>query len=605
MHEGLNFSDIFDDDIPAEQKPPEMLRPMEEKNLPIQDSNLSKKLREVNLIAEVHLQDLFHATNEDALLKILESDSLKLTFVGGTTADEDINGGYPFFLSTMRQKYGNYARGFSGPYGDDIPGHYKVIIHLDGESLKNNGFKHFPVNFWGSSDRSEQEERIVSHKDEIRPLSRFIKDIHVYIQRESKSYPRSSHFIDTLYKISALAPQRNIKVYFYPPGTQQYFKSHRYEKATTDVSTILPPPTWTKDELEHEEWLKRTYEDPKYLERHRPTYLEAFLRIYNGDYSRTEIHKSDDERVLRMLRWYHYDIYPALLANIHNYRKDHPAIFREVAKILKKEGLTRFRDLITLVIKRVEERDKEQQNLEEHERLLESDELHFDVGDYDYKSSQAFCVFIMYPTFSVWYKRKNNQATFFSDNQLLNQILQRFNGGPSQIHHTIRAVLHQISQSPNSPIPQPVENQTYQWEERSPEILSGRFWGIQGKLYVSFWQSKSDVKSHWDRVERLIHNVGFDPKKSQYLFGGTTTEDALNSYEEVVKGLNISQPIKPEDELRKKIHVNPRLKKALLKLPPDKLQVYADRMHVPIAKLKWMTNIDEVQGNIPIVNNNG
>jgi hypothetical protein len=125
MDEGLSFSDIFDDDIPYEQKPPEMLRPMEEQDWPIQAKNLFKGLRETDLLTETHLQDLFHATNEHNLLGMLEDDTVKLAFVGGTQSDEFYNRGYPFFLSTMRQKYGNYARDIGGKY---VGNKYNVII---------------------------------------------------------------------------------------------------------------------------------------------------------------------------------------------------------------------------------------------------------------------------------------------------------------------------------------------------------------------------------------------------------------------------------------------------------------------------------------------
>src|ERR1039458_10292016 len=131
MDEGLSFSDIFDDDIPYEQKPPEMLTPMEEDDFPTQAKNLFAGLWESNLLTETHLQDLFHATGEANLLQILKEDSLKLAFAGGTSPDLSYNKGYQFFLSTMRQKYGNYARNIGKDTGFIK---YNVIIHQIGRA---------------------------------------------------------------------------------------------------------------------------------------------------------------------------------------------------------------------------------------------------------------------------------------------------------------------------------------------------------------------------------------------------------------------------------------------------------------------------------------
>ena len=136
---------------------------------------------------EAHLQDLFHVTNESNLLQILKDDSLKLAFAGGTQADLNLNRGYSFFLSTMRQKYGNYARNIGKETGYIK---YHVVIHLDGRAITAAGFKVFPVDFWGQGpEYSEQEERIVSNKDELTPLKKFVKDIHVYIPEKLVALP--------------------------------------------------------------------------------------------------------------------------------------------------------------------------------------------------------------------------------------------------------------------------------------------------------------------------------------------------------------------------------------------------------------------------------
>ena len=51
MDEGLSFSDVSnDDEISAEQRPPQMLKPMEETDFPIQTKDLFGGLWENNLL---------------------------------------------------------------------------------------------------------------------------------------------------------------------------------------------------------------------------------------------------------------------------------------------------------------------------------------------------------------------------------------------------------------------------------------------------------------------------------------------------------------------------------------------------------------------------
>ena len=361
MHEGLNFSDIFDDEIPYEQKPPEMLRPMEETDFPTQAKDLFAGLWESDLLTETHLQDLFHATGETNLLQILKDDALKLAFAGGTAADLSYNKGYQFFLSTMRQKYGNYARDIGGKSGY-IKNH--VVIHLDGNALTAAGFKVFPIDYWGQGpEYSEQEERVVANKDEITPLKKFVKDIHVYISPELKHQPT----ISGIHEISNLAPERGVKVYFYRPQDVQYFKSQRTEKAVMDVSKILAPAQLSQDDIRNKEWWEDHYK--KYGKHEDNNYLHAFMRIYNHDYS--QVDKSPDKSVMNWLLWYPHDAIFQLFCDAHNYKPKHIPIFRDIVAAIKKEGLKTFKELIELVMKREWERHKKQQELEDLKRIRE------------------------------------------------------------------------------------------------------------------------------------------------------------------------------------------------------------------------------------------
>jgi hypothetical protein len=242
--------------------------------------------------------------------------------------------------------------------GEYIGNKYKVIIHLDGSALTADGFKHFPVEYWGGMgdrERSEQEERIVSNKDEIKPLKKFVKGIHVYIPEDLKH----SFTIDKLHKASNLAKEKGVKIYFYPHNALLYFRSQRTEKAVTDVSKLLKPAEFSPEDLEWMEWKKKSDSSP----RRNNTYLHSFMRIYRGDYSKTD--EFPDKSVLNWLRYYHHDAYASLMAEAHNYKPSHLPIFREIVAAMKKEGVKNFKDLITLVIDRERERLKKERELED------------------------------------------------------------------------------------------------------------------------------------------------------------------------------------------------------------------------------------------------
>jgi hypothetical protein len=69
IDEGLSYSDYGDEDTPYDVKPTNAVQPMQEL---------------ASLLNETHLKDLYHATQNDVLIKILETDTIKLAFTGGT-----------------------------------------------------------------------------------------------------------------------------------------------------------------------------------------------------------------------------------------------------------------------------------------------------------------------------------------------------------------------------------------------------------------------------------------------------------------------------------------------------------------------------------------
>ena len=338
IDEGLSFSDHDDESIPYDVKPTYAIQPMEEL---------------ASLLTEVHLEDLYHATNEGSLIGILKSNSIKLTFAGGTMADDSLNKGRAFFLSTSRQKYGNYARGGRATNSDP---YYEVIVHLNGRKLTADGFKIFPLDYWGhlgGGERSEQEERIVSDKDEIKPLEKYVYDIHVYVASDLKN----PHTIDRFHQLNELAKTSTVPVYFYTNKSAFYLQ--KTNRAIRDISGIIARPEWTEDDLELKKSIEARLNDPSRWS-NKASYLESLMKIYRGDPIDTT--KYPDQNVMRMLLYYPHDVYSSLMADSHNYKTKHLPIFKEIVVAMRKEKVRTFRDFITLIMNREQEKEKQRRN---------------------------------------------------------------------------------------------------------------------------------------------------------------------------------------------------------------------------------------------------
>jgi hypothetical protein len=243
----------------------------------------------------------------------------------------------------MRAKYGNFPRG--GASRNER--HYDVIIHLNGQTLTARGYKIFPTEYWGwGSEHTEQEERIVSQKDEIKPISDVIQDVHVYVDPQLKN----NWSLDRMYRINELAKKYDFPVFFY--NDERYFKTQRTDKATRDINTLgLAKIQWTPDE---EEWKIKSAQLGLGLR--KSEYLDSFLKIYREEPLSDDWH---DKRVMDWMLYYPHDAYTQLAAEIHNLKKYHPPVFKEVAAIMKKHGFKTFKELVTFVIKRENKKYKD------------------------------------------------------------------------------------------------------------------------------------------------------------------------------------------------------------------------------------------------------
>jgi hypothetical protein len=160
------------------------------------------------------ISHLYHLTGVKSLISMLKEDRILLSFSGSTRSDYEINSGKNFFLSTSREKYSGYGRGQYDRH-DHIA--YPVNIVLDGNAIeRTRGMYLKSVDYWGKElgdlrvGSNETEERIISDEHQLKGLSRYVKEIHVYCPQNMNGYKKHeySELIESF-------KSKNIPVYFY------------------------------------------------------------------------------------------------------------------------------------------------------------------------------------------------------------------------------------------------------------------------------------------------------------------------------------------------------------------------------------------------------
>ena len=307
---------------------------------------------------------LYHATAPHTLLKILQSDALKFTYADATHSEMGYSKGYPFYLSTSREKFGGYAR----------LGGSTVVLVLNGRAFeKSQGTKMISMDYWEGMraqrniTHNETEERILSNNQVFKGLSKYILEIHVFCKRRMfdpkvDSTYRSNHFINNIvYPIIELSKTSHVPTYFYIEGTnansEMVFRMQRKEQSLSpeqakkffeefqDSSEELKAfkATATPEELAVLQDRPYGYSE-KYTQEIK--YLIDILdhpEKYNDNDVR---HTSELEKVLGYFGRWHMDSLDHFSALIGNMRDKHPEIFQELAKCIRRNKYKKIADAL-------------------------------------------------------------------------------------------------------------------------------------------------------------------------------------------------------------------------------------------------------------------
>ena len=274
--------------------------------------------------------DLYHSTSISVVNNILSDNEIKLTYAGGTRAENELQKGRPFYFSMSRQKVGTFVRGTKST--DTLRGDFYVILHLDGMKLGNN-YKIIPVDYWQQGHEwSEQEDRLIAYKNKISPANKYIKGIHIFMGSDDYSQRTLQH----IYDVNMLAKKRNVPIYFY--DNKYAFYQLRTSKAI-DLPNIASEPQ--KFSQEDNEYYNKYIKD-----RERSYYGEELLNMWKDLPPKN---KREYDRLLRSYMLdYPYEIYTHIANDIHNSKREHPEYLQDLAREIKK---TKSEDLKTFILK--------------------------------------------------------------------------------------------------------------------------------------------------------------------------------------------------------------------------------------------------------------
>jgi len=203
----------------------------------------------------------------------------------------------------------------------------QTLIVLDGQKLMAAGFSGKPVDYWGWGDKDEMEDRVYSDKPVIPNANKFIKEIHMLMDRtpemkepgpmdkmmnpdaKPSEYPRDQKrddiYIRLMRNVFRASKQLDIPVYIYKDVKSFNLLDKR--NATSSLGSARPsapaPKSWSPT--------------PRSGRRRNPfaDYMEM-LKIQD----KSKLSPEAKKRLDNMEGWYKDDSIRSLAADVHNAR---------------------------------------------------------------------------------------------------------------------------------------------------------------------------------------------------------------------------------------------------------------------------------------------
>jgi len=256
--------------------------------------NNTTALQRIKYYIEARVSDiLYHSTGIWNVLSMLEENKIALTSSLGTGADaQQQSKGKYFFLSTTRSKLGQYHFPISKHQAGTC------LIVLDGRQLMLDGFSGKPVDYWGPEykrSKNEMEDRIVSSKSEIKPATKYIKEIHIFFDTKedrSRDQYRLDNITRVLRKTLLLGKKNGIGMFVYddPQAFNLLNKAKTVSVADMNLETPPQEPGWVRGKRQdtfapYTELLYKT--DKSQLSKYAKQIVDRHLGLWSKNEFRT------------------------------------------------------------------------------------------------------------------------------------------------------------------------------------------------------------------------------------------------------------------------------------------------------------------------------
>ena len=299
---------------------------------------------------------LYHATGLHNVEEILAIDTLRLTPDIGTSSEQSHRPKQTqvYYMSFSRSRVGNYHH----PVHKGETG--QSIIVLDGRKLMADGYSGKPVEYWGFGDKDEMEDRIFSDKPIIPNASKYITEIHTYLNlkptfrkaspmtkildpnapdvEEPKDKDREAIFIRLIRKVYRRATQLGIALYIYDDADAMgLLNKKKAIKSVSDIKTDVAPQ-------------KRL--EPSYRRKNPFGYIMELLALDGIE----KLSPDTKKKLYNMAGWYRDDTIRSLEADIHNARSGaaRPKLDILISK-MKQMKIFNVADLIDHIITKFKE----------------------------------------------------------------------------------------------------------------------------------------------------------------------------------------------------------------------------------------------------------
>jgi hypothetical protein len=289
---------------------------------------------------------VYHYSDISPILDILNSNTFKLApaFKG---AEEPINGGKLYFLSTTRTRTGKYHEQASTG----------VLLKLDGRKLGHN-LKGSAVDYWGAGFRGaangayEQEDRIVSDKPEIKNAMQYIDGIDIIWNPYGKVRDNT---ITTMFDVYKMGRTNNIPTNIYTDRAS--FISGNTKKALTskEIAEVVKGNTINKPETASE--YDRIKADPKNKRKVDAQLTMAFKALRSDD--RKVFTKDEDKCLDNLIRYYSIDGAGGLTAAFHNNSRpnsQYRGMVDGIAKEMKRKNIATVTELAKYLVNKWKDR---------------------------------------------------------------------------------------------------------------------------------------------------------------------------------------------------------------------------------------------------------